>query len=212
MANHKNTPEAFYARVDKGGPNGCWSWLGSTNKLGYGQLGYQNRRVTAHRLSYELNKGEIPAGQIVRHACDNPNCCNPDHLILGTHQDNADDRKARGRKRGPSGAPSINPTYKPQWQRDLERYGACEAGHTLTPDNLYTKLNGEVVCLTCYYTNRQKVEQEPIIAAEIGAHDTAVSAIRAALEAVPIGYRPRTMAAIFSTVRSLLNEELHKKQ
>jgi Autographiviridae endonuclease len=61
--------------------------------MGYG--GYQ--RTTAHRVAWELTYGPIPEGQIVRHSCDNPRCCNPAHLLTGTYQDNTDDMMERKR-------------------------------------------------------------------------------------------------------------------
>lgn len=79
--------------------DGCWEWTGETNPRGYGRLkvdGY--RRVQAHRFSYEIHKGAIPEGMLVLHKCDNPPCTNPDHLFLGTTQDNTDDMIRKGRK------------------------------------------------------------------------------------------------------------------
>ena len=67
-----------------------------------GSDGYPRARVDGvldrtHRHTYRKFKGEIPSGMIVRHTCDNRLCCNPDHLLLGTHADNARDRVERGR-------------------------------------------------------------------------------------------------------------------
>ena len=93
--------ERFWAKVDKSpgqGPRGdCWGWLASTFHYGYGQLNVDGTMVAAHRFSYELHHGPIPEGKIVRHTCDNPPCTSPDHLLLGTNQDNTDDMVARGR-------------------------------------------------------------------------------------------------------------------
>jgi len=56
------------------------------------------KMVYAHRVAYEQAKGEIPKGQFVLHRCDNPACCNPDHLFLGTHQENMTDKVQKGRQ------------------------------------------------------------------------------------------------------------------
>ena len=96
-----SSQERFWAKVDKSpgqGPEGdCWGWLASTVSGGYGHFRVGGKNVRAHRFSYELHHGPIPEGKIVRHSCDNPPCPNPDHLLLGTDQDNADDRVRRGR-------------------------------------------------------------------------------------------------------------------
>jgi hypothetical protein len=64
----------------------------------YGVLSVNHLRTYAHRRALELATGQsIPAGQLVRHSCDNPPCCNPAHLSTGTHADNAADMVARGR-------------------------------------------------------------------------------------------------------------------
>lgn len=78
---------------------GCWVWTASRDPKGYGQFNFGNQRL-AHRASYILHKGDIPAGLIVRHSCDDPSCVNPDHLQLGTHADNMADRKERRTGRG----------------------------------------------------------------------------------------------------------------
>jgi hypothetical protein len=76
-------------------PNsGCWLWLGSLNKDGYG-CSYPN--IRAHRESYVLHKGPIQDGMCVCHKCDTPSCVNPDHLFLGTAYENNLDKVRKGR-------------------------------------------------------------------------------------------------------------------
>ncbi len=78
----------------------CWGWAGYCNRDGYAKMRVGTTMVSAHRVSYELHYGLIPADACVLHACDNPPCCNPAHLYLGTQADNAADRERRGRNRG----------------------------------------------------------------------------------------------------------------
>ncbi len=69
----------------------CWIWQKTLYKDGYGQVGYNNKVYATHRLSFELVKGTIPTNILVRHKCDIKNCCNPEHLELGTRSDNQQD-------------------------------------------------------------------------------------------------------------------------
>ena len=87
--------------------NACMEWLGSTLSTGYGQLheppgpnGEPGRLRYAHQVSYELNRGPIPPGHVVRHVvCNNPSCVRPSHLEVGTQADNMADRRKAGRTR-----------------------------------------------------------------------------------------------------------------
>lgn len=84
----------------------CIEATGSLNAHGYGHVRYEGKVVRAHRLAYAQAHGltlEDIAGRIVRHACDNPACINPAHLVLGTHTDNMRDMAERGRNRQPKG-------------------------------------------------------------------------------------------------------------
>jgi HNH endonuclease len=88
--------EALMSRV-VAHPDGCWEWLGRTDKDGYGIVMIDGKNNRAHRLSYVVHRGDIPDGMVVCHKCDNPPCCNPSHLFLGTIKDNANDALAKGR-------------------------------------------------------------------------------------------------------------------
>lgn len=112
----------FAARVQKDGPNGCWLWTGRhLSANGYGIYGYTHSdAILAHRLSFLLHNGPIPAGHFVCHHCDNPGCVNPAHLFTGTSGDNFRDchRKGRARSFG------RNPTPPEKVRRVIELQAA----------------------------------------------------------------------------------------
>jgi HNH endonuclease len=93
----KEQTERFLSRISIGRDEDCWEWQRGLNS-GYGWF-----HITpgvgrmAHRLSWEMEHGPIPAGLIILHHCDNPKCCNPAHMSVGTHGENAADRDAKGR-------------------------------------------------------------------------------------------------------------------
>lgn len=94
-------PEHFWGKIERGGADECWAWRANRNQSGYGlfDIRIDGRRtsVGAHRKAWELTNGPIPDGLLVMHRCDNPPCCNPAHLMLGTFKDNSADMVAKGR-------------------------------------------------------------------------------------------------------------------
>ena len=82
--------------------NGCWNWLGCLNEYGYGKTSAKNINTSSHVLSWSLANGRFPSEkEVIRHMCNNnknKSCCNPDHLLIGSHSDNMKDRKLKGEK------------------------------------------------------------------------------------------------------------------
>ena len=100
----QNIAERFWNKVTI--TDGCWLWTAHRDKDGYGAFKLPSgQHVRAHRMAFELDVGMIPEGTFVLHRCDNPPCCNPDHLFIGTSRDNIVDmvtkqRQARGEQDG----------------------------------------------------------------------------------------------------------------
>lgn len=92
-----NILERFESKYIPEPNSGCWLWLGSKTLTGYGYFRVGNKMKRAHRVSFELFKGNIPGNLYVLHACDNPSCVNPNHLSLGTQKDNMRDMIGKGR-------------------------------------------------------------------------------------------------------------------
>lgn len=92
--------DRFWTKVDKEHPSGCWIWTANRNNKGYGLFrpGGSAPKMLAHRVSYLDACGPIPEGGMILHSCDTPLCVNPDHLRVGTAQDNASDMDIRGRR------------------------------------------------------------------------------------------------------------------
>ena len=92
----EKTLARFWSKVDRRGTDECWPWTAGKT-CGYGVFSpahHSQRR--AHRVAFELVNGQIPDGLFVCHRCNNPPCCNPAHLYIGTHADNMRDRRASG--------------------------------------------------------------------------------------------------------------------
>ena len=105
-------PENFWSKVEKG--EGCWNWTAAKDTSGYGKfanwpLGFER----SHRISWSLHHGPVPQGMCVLHRCDNRLCVNPDHLFIGTRDDNNKDRMRKGRGGSASGVRNGNSKLNP---------------------------------------------------------------------------------------------------
>lgn len=92
----------FWTKVRKRSNDECWEWTGPRSSGGYGLFGIKRININAHRFAYKDTFGEFPAHLCVLHKCDNPPCCNPSHLFLGTNKDNTDDCIRKGRHKKPT--------------------------------------------------------------------------------------------------------------
>lgn len=99
---------------------GCWEYQQNKDVP---ELAHNGKRIPVYRLSYIICKGEIPNGLYVCHQCDNPKCCNPMHLWLGTPQQNSMDRAEKGR---------VPEHYKTSWQKTLERQNDSSQDQSLS--------------------------------------------------------------------------------
>lgn len=108
MGRPANTPEELWRKVDVRAEDDCWPWKGWTGTGGYGRTEIDGKSYYAHRVIFNLaNPGVIALqapkvgsveGGFLLHRCDNPICCNPKHLFVGTHNENMKDKVAKGRQ------------------------------------------------------------------------------------------------------------------
>ena len=116
--------DRFWTKVRMGGSDECWNWTASVipgRGGGYGRFGIAQKVFYAHRVAWEFVNGEVPDGLSVLHTCDNPSCCNPAHLFLGTQSDNMRDMwmKRRHSVANPRGrlTPKQVEVLREEWKR-----------------------------------------------------------------------------------------------
>jgi hypothetical protein len=149
------TLDRFWSKVMLG-PE-CWLWRASPKER-YGRFRLDARYIGAHQASWILARGPIPEGLHVLHKCDNPRCVRPEHLFLGTNQDNVNDRHVKGRDaRGDQHGSRLHPTVRPrgeaQWLAKLDESKVreirrrAEAGEALAALAIEFKVTTENVRL-----------------------------------------------------------------
>jgi hypothetical protein len=108
----------------------CWVWQATKTAQGYGQFGLKRKMTVAHRVSYLLYKGAIPAGLMVLHNCHNPSCVNPEHLRLGTNAENMKDRQQCGTTYAPTGEDHHNALFTNAQAQEIRKlYAAGGLSH-----------------------------------------------------------------------------------
>lgn len=110
--------------------NGCWEWLGYVNRAQYGMTAIKGKTYYVHRLFYQLLNGPLPESIFVCHHCDNPRCCNPEHLFHGTRQENIEDQVRKNRHHN---------TKKTH----------CKRGHEYNVENTRFITGGRRECIKC---------------------------------------------------------------
>lgn len=94
----RSLADRFWSKVAIGVPDECWEWTGGRHAKGYGCFRIGQKYFRSSRISWQLHTGVPPGAFGVLHKCDNPACCNPAHLFLGTQADNVKDMTAKGRR------------------------------------------------------------------------------------------------------------------
>lgn len=105
--------ERFWEKVNRKDFIDCWEWLGALCSDGYGSFLFNGKVEGAHRIAWILTYREIPKDKIIMHKCNNPKCCNPNHLKLGTHKENTKQKLDEGRDADVTG--ENNPNSKLNW-------------------------------------------------------------------------------------------------
>jgi hypothetical protein len=113
----------LFDQITQGAEGDCWPWTGHVNTSGYGQIWHGKRLVLAHRVMFARANGEISEGMLVLHHCDNPSCCNPAHLFVGTDADNARDKQRKGRCHDTAGEKNPRARLTAQDIRDIRAMG-----------------------------------------------------------------------------------------
>lgn len=115
--------------IEVKGPDECWPWLGAPRN-GYGAIKHDGKVLGTHVVSYVLHKGPLKDGEIVTHDCDNRLCCNPKHLVAGTHTTNVREMYSRRNPRTCTGESAYNAVLTQEKVRAIHALWAAGYGRT----------------------------------------------------------------------------------
>lgn len=127
--------EEFFSSIQFNESNWCWEWTRSLS-AGYGYFRLYDKKISVHRISYQLFKGQIPNDKELDHLCRNTKCCNPEHLEPISHKENV----LRG-----NGPTAIN-----------SQKTHCDNGHEYTLENTFIRKNGNRDCRMCMKISKRK--------------------------------------------------------
>jgi len=140
LCNDHTLLKRFWDNVDIKSDDECWEWQGSKTTAGYGLMWWNNELQYCHRLSIEFTGKQIPKRYHACHSCDNPSCVNPNHLFVGTPQDNINDKVFKGRhsfgENHPNARLSDNQVKEIRmlfedgmWQTDIAKVFGVDSSH-----------------------------------------------------------------------------------
>lgn len=134
--------ERFWSKVRKTAY--CWLWTASCRDTGYGQIRVNKRSVKAHRFSWELANGPIPLGLCVLHKCDTPACVRPDHLFIGTQQDNMKDMHNKGHNYCPKLNLQKAKHIRNKYHKGLKNFRALGRLYEVSPKTIAAIINNVI--------------------------------------------------------------------
>lgn len=152
--------DIFWSRVDQSHPDRCWHWQGTLNSNGYGIIKVNGRGILAHRFAQTLATAKDEPDLMVLHSCDNPPCCNPQHLRWGTSLENLRDAQKRGRvhkwsgQRSGQGNPSAKLTLadvskiRASFALGIESYGDLAKKFGVCQSSIRNIINGRTWVMT----------------------------------------------------------------
>lgn len=180
--------DRFWSRVNRRGRE-CWPWMGGeSGRAGYGKASFSGRAFLAHRVAFAIANGPFQRSLCVCHRCDNPPCCNPEHLFLGTDYDNVQDRVRKGRSAHQDGIKITNLEVIALRNEFSEgaRQGALAVKYGVTPATVGNIIHGHSrnsvggpTCLPRKQTS--EVERETIRTAFLGGESQGSIARRTGL-------------------------------
>jgi len=213
---------AYWNNVEKHDFSRCWVWKRCKNKKGYGLLQYDGpdgmeRHQKSHRMAWRLSFGPIKKGLHICHKCDNPSCCNPSHLFMGTNHENVLDKMEKGRmqrgentsraKLNPTKVREIRTKYKANEFLSMETLGK-EYG--VTPGSIYNV----IAYISWSHIDPEgitDVPHKPIVGERTGKSKLTGEKVRQIRELHDNGIPQNDLAVRFKVIRQTIANVISRK-